>query len=142
MSFILNKYYKQNTDRTGTTNILKRLTFNFSINDNIDYKYLLEENEENEITELLRKFNMYDEIRFIDGIAYNITVANEPSRYIPVDINEEELYQLLFEEVTDRYAFIGNQVYDLEIKSIPYHSELTNYEIIGYVGSEIFDKLI
>lgn len=140
MGFKLYKFYK--------TNGLNKLSFNFSIDDDLENKYLLIENEENEITELLRKFNMYEQIRFVDGIAYNITVKRivpTPGNFhsLSTPVVEDELENLEFEEITEKYAFIGDEVYDLEIIDIPTNStEVTNFEVIKFVGGEILKNLI
>lgn len=139
MSFTLYKLYKINE--------LRKLSFNFSISDDLDNKYLLKENEENEVTELLRKFNMYEQIRFIDGIAYNISVKGITdfeghANSISTPVNEEELRALEFDEVTDKHAFIENEVYDLSIIDIPRNNELTNFEVIRFVSDGILKDLI
>lgn len=139
MSFTLYKLYKIDE--------LRKLSFNFSINDDLDNKYLLREDEENEVTELLRKFNMYEQIRFVDGIAYNISVKGitdfeGPVYNISSAVNEEELGTLEFDEITDKHAFIENEVYDLEIIDIPRNNELTNFEVIRFVSGGILENLI
>lgn len=139
MSFTLYKLYKIDE--------LRKLSFNFSINDDLDNKYLLKEDDENEIVELLKKFNMYEQVRFVDGIAYNISVKGitdfeGPVYSISSVVDENEFGALEFEEITDKHAFIGNEVYNLEIIDIPRNNELTNFEVIRFVSGGILKDLI
>lgn len=130
MSFTLYKLYEKASTRA--------ISFEFNIvEEDISNRYILLEDEENEITELLRKFDMYDKIRFVDGVAYNISIVPRLFSNEVLDLNE-----LKFDEITETHGYIDDKVYNLEVAILPAHSNVDIEDIIKFVAKDILRKIV